>query len=136
MEKHLKIFKQKCKERNISDKLVDNYEIILLEYYNYKASILNVETNSWVSLSKSKNKLNQQTDCGTVYEEISKPIKLFPRLVDMSNEIREVIDYKKICQTKMISKQRLEVIDMKYFYKLLKIVFCYKNIFEFEDFIS
>lgn len=132
MEQHLMSFKKVCQGKAEVD-----YEIILKEYYKYKETIMNVETKSWIALAKHKNKLHKiKSDCGTLYKEIYCPFRMFPRIVAMSNELREVLDFKKIARTKVISEQRIDAIDMSRFYKLLKIVYCYGNSWDLEDFLS
>lgn len=109
--------------------LIDKYQCYCLEYFKYKKELMSIETISFVSLSPKLKKIKDYYG-ENIYDLMKKPMKLFPRQVARSNELREIFKYR----NGKVSQQVMEKVDVEYMYKLFNIVHCHSNSYDIQDF--
>lgn len=110
---------------------VNLYKSKCLEYFEYKHQLETIETTEYITMSTKLKKLNDFYG-ENIYELIKKPMKIFPRQVYRSNELRHILQYK----SGKVSKQVMEQVDLDRLFKLFNIVHCYSNSWDFGDFMT
>lgn len=128
---HILAFIKEATEHTSGDKLlesVERYAKACVEYYAYKAEIQKIETYNHIQLPTSlkKNKDYYGLD---MYSLIKKPVKLFPRQMDKSAELRDLLDYK----GGKYSNEKIKAIDFERLYKLFNVVHCHSSNWDFHD---
>lgn len=132
MAQHIMEFTKKAPQYVDGDKLdqvVERYINACVEYYEYKKEIASIETHNYIILPKNLKKIKDFYG-SDMWSLINRPLRMFPRQVTRSNELRQLLDY----HHGKYSNEKIKFIDFERLYKLFNIVHSPSNFWDIEDY--